>query len=79
MSIPSHIRSQRENLAKAFPEFTFAVMPKKVFIYRRGAQTPFVTFERDGQFYRNEHTNASSIRECLEWARNNGRSARSKS
>lgn len=77
-TLPPHLRSQRENLAKAFPEFTFAVLSAKVFVYRKGAQTPFVTFERDGQLYKNEHKCVSSIRDILEWARSNGLSQPSK-
>lgn len=66
--MPPHLRSQREGLAKAFPQLTFAIMPKKLFIYRRGAQVPYVTFDRDGQIYRTEGKTAGSVREALEWA-----------
>lgn len=67
-TMPPHLRSQRESLAKAFPLLAFAIMPKKLFIYKKGAQTPFITFDRDGQIYRNDSKSVGSVREALEWA-----------
>ena len=67
-TLPPHLRSQRESLAKAFPQFTFAILPTKLFIYRKGAQTPFVTFLRDGPYYKGEHKTVTSVKEALEWA-----------
>lgn len=66
--MPPHLRSQRESLAKAFPQLMFAILPNKLFIYRKGAQTPFVTFDRDCQIYHTDGKRAASVREALEWA-----------
>lgn len=71
-SLPPHLRAQRHNLAKKYTEFHFSIMPTKLFIYHRGANTPFVTFIRDGQLYRCDDITVTSVREALEWARSYG-------
>jgi hypothetical protein len=66
--MPPHLRSQREGLAKAFPRLSFASIPTKLFIYKKGATVPFLVFERDGSYYKNEHKCVTSVREALEYA-----------
>lgn len=66
--LPTYLQGHRETLNREFPHLHYSFIKGKLFIYRKGAGTPFCTFLRDGQFYVRDETRVSTIRDALQWA-----------